>query len=151
MQHQVQSGAHPLRAGGGAPGRGGAGQEIGEVLALGGIELKGAGQGLQDLGGGVLRPALFQPGVVLGAHPGQAGRLITAQTGHPADPAVGGQPRLVGGDPGPAGAQEIGELATTVIHPSSVTGEGGPHGTPGGTASTCLADTCLLRAFYGAP
>jgi hypothetical protein len=81
-----------------------------------------------------------------------SGRLLVGRTGRPvpdAHPPVVGQPGPVGGDPGSPGAQEVGDLVTAV-HASSVTRPGVPCPGLGGPASTFLANTCLVRAVFGA-
>ncbi len=63
--------------------------------------------------------------------------LLPAQTRHPPPPRVGRQPGLVGGDPGAATAQKLGDLATAA-HPPSLTSRRRRRAAAGGPAGTCL-------------
>ena len=85
--------------------------------ALGLVQVQGAGDAFQHAVGRAGRPAAFQPGVVVDADPGQERDLFPAQPGHPAVAAVGGQPGLLGGDPGAAGDQEVAHLVPVVHNP----------------------------------
>ncbi|OLT24725.1 hypothetical protein BJF79_13315 [Actinomadura sp. CNU-125] len=142
VQYPLHGGPHPAR-GGAAPaapsGTGGAGQVF-EVRAFGVVEAEGAGDRVQDACGDTGQIAAFQTGVVLHADPGQLGDLGAAQPGDPPG-AVGGQPGLLRGDLGPAGGQELADLAA-VVHLSQVRrpagGLGCPVGTPLGSAF-CVA------------
>jgi hypothetical protein len=90
------------------------------VLALGVVELQGAGHGVEDIVGHAADVALLQAVVPVGADPGQHGDLLAAQPGHP--PAPGGrQPDLGGGELGAAGGQEVANLGA-VVHGIHVTG-----------------------------
>ena len=123
--HRVEdaphAGPHLLRCGAsGRPrggGDGGSAGEVEQVGALGLIEVQGAGDPFQHAVGGPVRPAAFQPGVVVDADPGQDRDLFPAQPGHPPVAAVGGQPGLLRGDPGPAGDQEVAHLVPVVHNP----------------------------------
>ncbi len=85
------------------------------------VEAEGAGHRVQQLGGGAAFAALFQPGVVVGAHARQHGDLLAAQSGYPpvADP---GDAHQVRGEVFPAGPQVFAE--EVVVPP-------GPPGLPG--------------------
>src|SRR5205823_11187153 len=79
--------------------------------------------------------------VILDADPGQVGDLAAAQAGHPAVAAVVRQPGLLGGDLGPAGAQEGPDLVA-VVHASRL---GAVPGTRGGLSVHPLAATSPRR------
>lgn len=68
-----------------------------EVGTFGVIELEGAGDGLEDGGGGTGEVAAFELGVVLHAHVGEGRDLAAAQPGDAA-PGPGGQSGQLGGD-----------------------------------------------------
>ena len=85
------------------------------MLALGLVELQGAGNGLEHR---IRRPrevAAFEPGVVVHAHPGQQGNLFPPQPQHATTAAVGRQPDLLRAEPGPTAAQQTLHLLA-VIH-----------------------------------
>ena len=107
---------------------GGAG-EVDQVRPFGLVELQGPGQGVEHALGDAAEVAPLEPGVVLDADPGQDGDLAAAQARDPPVAAVGRQPGLLGGDLGPAGAEEVPDLVA-VVHPSRLGGtprdEGGP-------------------------
>lgn len=78
------------------------------------VELQGAGQRLED---GLRDPgevAPFQAGVVVGAHPGEHGDLLAAQPLDAAPAAVERDPGLRGGQPFPAGGEEVADLIGVV-------------------------------------
>ena len=83
--------------------------QLGQVVALHGIELEHTGQRVEHVGGHVDGTALFQPGVPTDRHTGQERHLLAAQTGRAAAGA-GHQPDLVGGDGGAPHAEELGEV-----------------------------------------
>lgn len=53
--------------------------EIPQMQQLGFLQQQGGGEGVDHRRAGVGLPAAFQPGVVVDAHPGQGGDLLTAQ------------------------------------------------------------------------
>ena len=77
--------------------------------AFGIVELKRPSEPLQNELRGAADVAALKPPVVLDAHACQRGDLLAAQTGHAAL-AVRGQAGLLGGDPCPAGGQELGDV-----------------------------------------
>ncbi len=86
-----------------------------EVLPFGPVEAEHPGERVEDLLGGLGRPALFQAYVVVDADSGQVGDLFAAQP-FDAAAAVGGDAdgrRVDPGTPGPQKAREI-------IHSSSI-------------------------------
>ena len=84
-------------------------REVEEVAALGVVELQRPGERFQDALGDPVNVTALQAGVVRDAHAGQDGDLLAAQSGDAAT-AVGGQPGLVRGDPGPARGEELADL-----------------------------------------
>ena len=56
----------------------------------------------------------LQAGVVVDADPGQERDFLAAQPGDTPVAAVGGQARLLRGDPGPPGDQEVADLVPVV-------------------------------------
>src|SRR6266566_652065 len=101
----VRSMATVSPAAGAARGVGGAG-EIEQVFALGLVEVQGPAERLKHALGDPGKVAALELRVVLDADSGQVGDLAAAQTGHAAVAAVVRQPGLLGGDLGPAGAEE---------------------------------------------
>ncbi len=100
--------------------------------ALGIVELERAGQPFQDELGDAAGVSAFQALVVLDADAGQRGDLLAAQAGHPTL-AVAGQAGLLGGDPRPAGGQELGDVVGWVHEIDSTrvaAGQGCPVSTP---------------------
>ena len=99
----------------GAAGRGarGGGEAV-QVPGLLGGEVEGAGEGVEDLLGGPDVAALLHALVVVRAHPGQQGQFLTPQPGD-APPRAGFQADVLRPQPGPAGAQELGEFAPGVV------------------------------------
>ena len=78
---------------------------------LGLVELQGVGDAVDDALGDAGGVAALEPDVVLRRDAGEQGDLLAAQARDAsAVAAVGGQPRLLGGDPGPAGGQELPDL-----------------------------------------
>jgi hypothetical protein len=120
LQKLRQLGRHPLRRRPACRGPGaGAGGQVVQVAALGLVESQRPGDRVEHLRRGVLRVALFQPGVVGGAHPGQQGQLLAAQARHPPAVAVPGQSHIRGPHLRPAGGQELAELPSAV-HDTSI-------------------------------
>ena len=76
--------------------------EVEQVGPFGLVELQGAGQGLQHRLGDAGEVAALQPGVVVGADPGEQGDFFATQTGHATVGAVERQTGLLGGDSRPA-------------------------------------------------
>ena len=72
------------------------------MRAFGLVELEGAGERLEHAVGDAVHLPPLDAGVVGDADTGQDGDLLAAQPGDAAA-AVGGQPGLLGGDPGPPG------------------------------------------------
>ena len=96
-----------------AAGVGGAG-EVEQVGPFGLVELQRAGEGLEHgLGDAGEVPAL-EAGVVVGADAGEQGDFFAAQAGHAPVGAVERQAGLLGGDPRPAGGQEVAHLGPVV-------------------------------------
>ena len=87
--------------------------EIEEVGALGLVELQGVCDRFEDAVRDTGHVAALKAGVVGDADAGQDGDLLAAQPGDAAG-AVGGQPRLLGGDLRAAGGQELSDLASRV-------------------------------------
>ncbi len=81
-------------------------EQIGPLV---GGEAQGPGESLQ-YGGGGGHPALLDAGVVVGADRGQPRDLRAPQPRDPPRRAVGRQPDLLGGQLGPAGAEECPEF-----------------------------------------
>src|SRR3954452_6423991 len=101
------------------PGRrtGGA-EQVEQVRPLGAVEPQRLRDALDDAFGDAGGVAALQADVVLRGDPDQERRLLPAQSRHPAAvSAVGGKARLLRGDPGPAGAEELPDLG-----PDSVAG-----------------------------
>jgi hypothetical protein len=123
LAHPVEDPLHagPDLLGGGLAARTGCGAgaagEVGQVRPFGLVELQRPGQRIQHGLGDAAEVAPFESGVVLDAHPGQIGDLATAQPGHPPVAAVGRQAGPLGGDLGPARAEEGLDLFA-VVHPS---------------------------------
>jgi hypothetical protein len=86
--HLLQGGPHPLHRYGLSTAAGRPGQ-IGQVGPGGRVELEHPGQGVEDRFRGAGVPALFQPGVVVDAHPGELGHLLAAQTPYPSTGLTG--------------------------------------------------------------
>src|SRR5205823_5369791 len=91
--------------------------EVEEVDALGVVELERAGQRLQHAVRDAADVTALEAGVVRDADAGQDGDLLAAQSGNAAA-AVGDQPRLLGGDPGAAGGEEVADLLLGLHAPS---------------------------------
>ncbi len=126
----------------------GAGQ-VEQVRALGLIQLQGAGECVKDGVGGAAGVAAFQAGVVVDAEPGQQRDLLPAEPGDAAAGAIGGQARLLGGDPGPPGGQEVTDLApvstaTRLRRP----GPGWGVLSVPGTTGTPTPDPCKVNRIY---
>jgi NAD(P)-dependent dehydrogenase (short-subunit alcohol dehydrogenase family) len=109
--------------------------EVEQVRPLGVVELQGSGEGVEDGGGHPGDRAAFQLRVVLDAHPGEGGDFTAAQPGHAAVADVG-QPRLLRGDLGPAGDEEVADLGA-IVHVID--------GTAGGPVLGCPVSTRLAR------
>jgi hypothetical protein len=109
------------------------------VGALGVVELQRAGERLEHALGDSPDVAALEAGVVRDAHAGEDGDLLAAQSGNAAR-AVGGQPDLVWGDPGPSGGQELADLGLGV-HTCRLDPPGRTVGDP---ASTPINRGCLL-------
>src|SRR6266540_4333182 len=92
--------------------------EIEEVRTLGVVELERPSQCLQHALGDPAHVSALQAGVVRSADAGQDGDLLATESGNAAT-AVGGQPRLLGRDPGAAGGEELADLLLR-LHASSV-------------------------------
>jgi hypothetical protein len=84
-------------------------REIEEVGALGVVELQRSGERFQHALGDPVDIAALQAGVVRDAHAGKDGDLLAPQSWDAAA-AVGGQPCLVGCDPGTARGEELADL-----------------------------------------
>jgi hypothetical protein len=96
------------------------------VRALGLVQLQGAGERAEHTVGHAAGVAALEPGVVVDADPGQQRHLLAAQPGDAPVPAVGGQPRLIRGDPGPPRGQEVADLVP-VVHDHEATFRPGEH------------------------
>jgi hypothetical protein len=127
FQHPVQAGPHPLRRHRAASCASGPGQGK-EVVALRIGQAQRPANGVQHGIGRVEAAAALQADVVVHAHPGELGDLLPAQARHAAGTRLRGQAGLFGGDPGPAGAQELPEFR---IAPSA--GRWPAHGVQGRT------------------
>src|SRR6516162_4205366 len=125
-------------------GAGGAGQVV-QVVAFGLGELKSAGKSVQHALGDAGQVAAFELVVVVDAHPSQQGHLLAAQPGDPPAAAVHRQARLLGSDAGPAGGQELTDLAA-IGHTPMV---GTPSARLGGSASTWSGSTWGSRDSPG--
>src|SRR5665811_1028122 len=80
------------------------------MCALRGVQLEGAGHGVQHgLGRPDLAP-LFQTGVVVGADPRKLSNLLAAQPGYSAGCRRRGQSRRFGAHPGTHDPQELSKL-----------------------------------------
>lgn len=77
-------------------------------------EPQGLGDRVEHLFGDAAGIAPFELGVVVDADSGQHGDLFAAQPRDTPVAAVGDQPGLVRGDPGPPGGQELADLAPAV-------------------------------------
>jgi hypothetical protein len=143
VQEPLQRGLHRLLGGPLALWRCGSGTagEVVKVIGLGLVELECAGEGIENLGGHASEVPAFHPRVILDTDPGEDGYLFPAQPGNaaasPADDA-----RLTGGDPVPAGAQELRYLCS-MIH--STNANATRHDV-GGTASTRISSDSRTRA-----
>jgi aryl-alcohol dehydrogenase-like predicted oxidoreductase len=127
-------------AAGVARGAGGAGQ-IEQVLPLGLAELQGPAERVEHALGHPGEIAALQLRVVLDADSGQVGDLAAAQARHTAVTAIDRHPGLLGGDLGPAGAEEGPDLVA-VVHASRL---GAVPGTRGGLSVRPLAATSPRR------
>src|SRR4051812_1194377 len=96
------------------PGRRGRAGQGEEVVAFGVLEVERVGEGVEDALGGATEAAALHPYVVVDRDPGQHGDLLAAQPGDPSVPSVRRQPRLLGRDPGAAGAEEVTDLRAKV-------------------------------------
>ena len=90
------------------------------MLAFARVQAEYTGDGVEHLRGVAQGAALFQPDVVVDAEPGDLGEFLPAQTGNPPSAPVVAQAHVLRGQPGPAGAKEVGEFCSSV-HPSSIT------------------------------
>lgn len=102
------------------------------MFPLRGVQLQGAGDGVEDAGRHPGELAALEPSVVLDAHPGEAGDLAAAQSGHPAL-SDDGHAGLLGGDLRAAGGEELAYFGSVVhgVHGSSdAVGVGCPVDTP---------------------
>src|SRR6185312_5452111 len=121
VQEPLQRGSHRLLGGPFVPRTGGSGRagQVVQVVGLGLVEPERAGEGIENLDGDTGEVAALHSRVVLDTDPGEHGDLFPAQSGHatstPADDA-----RLVGGDPVPAGTQELRHLCS-MVHSSNAT------------------------------
>jgi hypothetical protein len=104
------------------------------------VELKGAGDGVEDGGGGAAEASSFELGVVLDADAGKRGNLAPAQPGHATGADVG-QPGLLRAELGPPGGEELADLGA-VVHV--------PDPTVTGRALGCSAGTPLGRDSFTA-
>ena len=96
---------------------------------LGLVELQRVGDAVDDALGDAGGVAALEPGVVLDRDAGEEGDLLAAQARDPpAVAAVDGQPGLLGADPGPAGGQELPDLAADVATDVAVVVAGACHG-----------------------
>jgi hypothetical protein len=87
--------------------------EIEQIRPFDLVELQGPSKRVEHTVGDTLEVSTFDACVIGGADAGQDGNLLAAQ---PRDPtaAIGGQTHLVRGDLGPAGGQELSDLASCV-------------------------------------
>ena len=83
------------------------------------VELQSAGEGVEDRVGDAGQVSALEPGVVVGAHAGQHRDLLAAQPLDPPPAAEERHPRLFGGEPFPAGGEEVTDLVP-VVHASTV-------------------------------
>ena len=145
VEHVLQ--ADPDLPGGRTPPHGsgaGAGRagEVEQVGVLGVVELQGTGDGLQHAVGRAAQIALLQPGVVVGADPGELGDLLAAQARHPAAGAVQRHAGLLGAELRPPAGEEVPDLRLVVhaLHDR----DGGP--AEGGPARTRITLPCRTGA-----
>ena len=113
----MDGGADPLAGGAAARWAGGAGgaEQVLQVRSLRLVELQGMGESVDHAVGDAGGVAALELGHVLRGDPGQARDLGAAQPRHPAAvSAVHGQPGLLGGDPRPAGGEELPDLGADV-------------------------------------
>jgi hypothetical protein len=101
VEDALHAGSDPLlgRSPTSRRGRVGRACKIGQMRALGLVELQRAGQRLQHAVGHAVDVAALQPRVVVDAHPGEQRDLLAAQAGYPPLASVDGQARPVGRDP----------------------------------------------------
>ncbi|GGV30989.1 hypothetical protein GCM10010182_62850 [Actinomadura cremea] len=85
-----------------------------QVGAFVGVEAERAGDGVQDVGGHVAGPALFQARVVVDAHPCQQCQFLPAQTRHAPLTAEGAQTIFIGAQAGASGLEELTQLPGAV-------------------------------------
>ena len=91
--------------------RAGGAEQVEQVRSFGLVELQGVREAVDHAVGDAGGVAALELGDVLRRDPGQARDLGAAQPRHPAAvSAVHGQPGLLGGDPGPAGGEELADL-----------------------------------------
>ena len=96
---------------GGAPAAAGGGTgEVVQMQPLVVVEVQRPGDRVDHRFRGVRGLALFEAGVVRGRYAGELGQLLTPQARHPAR-TVGRDPDVLGGQLGPAAAQELAEFA----------------------------------------
>jgi hypothetical protein len=84
------------------------------VHPFGVVELQRPDQRLQDAVGDAGQVAALEPGVVVDAYARQQGHLFPPHPGHPAVPAVVGQPGPLRRDLGTAGGEEVANLGGIV-------------------------------------
>ena len=95
------------------------GGEVEQVCPSGLVELKSARQRVEDCVRGAGEVPPLQARVVVGAHAGEHGDLLSAQPPDAAPAAVERDPRLAGGEPAPAAGEEVADLVP-VVHASTV-------------------------------
>jgi hypothetical protein len=121
--------------------------EIEEVRALGLVQVKSAGQGLQHTLGHPAQVSALEAGVVVDADPGNDRDFLPAESGN-APLTVCGDSRLLWRDPGSPGGEELADLALRVherrVTPPSRHWEALP--VPGSTGTLGRARSVLFSA-----
>ena len=111
--------APPGGAGGAGVGRAG---QVEQVEPFGLAELQCSGDGFQHAVGDAGQVAFLQPGVVVGADPGEHRDFLAAQPGDAPVAAVEAQPGLLRGDPAAAGDEEVPYVGPVAAHAFTVRG-----------------------------
>ncbi|GAA3031875.1 hypothetical protein GCM10020000_06030 [Streptomyces olivoverticillatus] len=100
--------------------------QVVEVVPLGPAQPQRVGYRVEHCRGDVLSPALFEPGVVGHADPGDLGEFLAAQTRHAAAAAMRRQAHVLGPQPGAAGTEELAQFGALVHTHQYAGGVSGP-------------------------
>jgi hypothetical protein len=95
--------------------------KVGQVLALGLVQLQGARQRVEHDVGDPGEIAALELGVVLDAHTGEVGHLAALQPRHAPVETERRQAGALRGEPGPPGGEEVPDFGT-VVHLATVGG-----------------------------